>query len=116
MNEVDKFAYYLDTPFSIRDRLEKEHNERLGKENEDTLSNDDKKRLWKCWTSALISVFLDNHPAPTWGLVANALSWMGRKDTKLREALTAIYKLNKVFPGECVVSKQKSRAAFPPVA
>lgn len=97
---VDTLAYYLDMPFNTRDRLEKEHRDRLRKENKDSLSTEDENRLQKIRMSALISEWLAHHPAPTWRLVVNAFSWMGRKDSMLREALRVIYKPNNFYPGE----------------
>lgn len=100
VDDVDSFAYYLDMRICARDRLKKEHKERLNKEDENPLSTRVKNKLWKKWMSELISEWLSSHPAPTWRLVMNALSWMGRKNPELHRVLSNIYKSKKFFPGK----------------
>ncbi len=82
--DCDKFAYFLDMPWSNRIRLSKKC----------------KQQPSPYWLTALMSEWLISHPAPTWRLVANALSWMGRKNRKLHQALKTIYKSEKFLPGK----------------
>ena len=82
VEDWDKLGYYLDVPWSLRAKIENEH-VCLGQRK-----------------SALLSEWLQSHPAPTWQLVGNALSWMGKSNIKLHTALKSVY--SKYLPGKFI--------------